>query len=288
MVGEQGARGSPPPRVTAAVGDPARLSAEVGAAYDSSAQDWADGPERMYAPLAAALVGAAAAGAVASGTLAGGLVLDIGAGTGVAGGAARSAGARHVVSVDVALGMLRRCDPGLHPLAADAAGLPFMDRSFDLVLAAFSLSHLPDLGGALTEIRRVGLGLAASAFASDWTHPAKDAVDGALASFGYEPPAWHSWLKGAGEPVTGDPDRLAAAASSAGFADVAVRTVTVRTGLSTPAELASWRLGMAQAAPFVRALEPPARADLRTAAEAAAAGAGGGPLTVPMLVLIAR
>ncbi|HEX5188535.1 MAG TPA: class I SAM-dependent methyltransferase [Streptosporangiaceae bacterium] len=270
------------------MGDPARLSAEVRAAYDSSAQDWAEGPQRMYAPLAAALVGAAAAGAVASGTLAGGLVLDIGAGTGVAGRAASTAGARHVVSVDLALGMLRRCGPDLHPLAADAANLPFRDRSFDVVLAAFSLSHVPDLGACLAEIRRVGLGLAASAFSPDWTHPAKEAVDAALASFGYEPPAWHRWLKGAGEPVTSDPAGLAAAATAVGFTDVAVRTVTVRTGLSTPAELAAWRLGMAQAAPFVRALEPSARANLRDAAEAAAADAGGGPLTVPMLVFTAR
>ncbi len=45
---------------------------------------------------------------------------------------------------------------------------------------------------------------------------------------------------------------------------------------------------MAQAAPFVRGLESRARADLRRAAEQAAASAGAGELTIPMLVLTAR
>ena len=44
----------------------------------------------------------------------------------------------------------------LHPVAADAAALPFRDGSFDLVVAAFSLSHLGILPAGLGEARRVG------------------------------------------------------------------------------------------------------------------------------------
>jgi ubiquinone/menaquinone biosynthesis C-methylase UbiE len=269
--------------VNSTEGDAARLRAEVGAAYDSSAQDWADGPVRMYGPLATALAGAAVR--VAPSMRA---VLDIGSGTGVAGRAALAAGAHRVVSVDLALGMLRHCGAELYPLAADAAHLPFRDGCFDLVLAAFSLSHLPDLAAGLTEIRRIGLSLGASAFSPDWTHPAKDAVDQTLVSFGYQPPAWHTWLKIHGESCAGDPALLAAQAYAAGFTDVDVRTISVVTGLAAPAELVSWRLGMAQAAPFVRALEPSARADLRRTAEQAVAAADSEELTIPMLVLTAR
>ena len=57
------------------------------AAYDAAAADWAVGPERVYTPLARALIGAAPV------PVAGGLVLDLGAGTGVAGRAALAAGA---------------------------------------------------------------------------------------------------------------------------------------------------------------------------------------------------
>jgi len=60
----------------------------------------------------------------------------------------------------------------------------------------------------------------------------------------------------------------------------------VDTGRSSPAELASWRLGMAHVAPFVGALTAPRRAELRRAAEAAVTGAG--PLVVDMLILTAR
>ena len=283
MVGEQGGRGGgATPLTNAADGEHARLSAQVRAAYDSSAQDWADGPVLMYAPLAKALVRVASAG-----PLDGQSVLDIAAGTGVAGRAALAAGAKRVVSVDLAHGMLRRCGSELHPLAADAACLPFRDGSFDLVLAAFSLSHLPDLRAGLTEIRRTGRALAASAFSPDWTHPAKEAVDATLAACGYRPPDWHDWLKTCGESAAGNPERLAARATEAGFTGVAVQTVVVETGIRAPAEFVSWRLGMAQAAPFVRALDQPAQAELRRAAERAVDAAGGGPLTIPMLVLTA-
>ena len=214
------------------------------------------------------------------------LVLDLGAGTGVAGQAALAAGARQVVAVDLSEGMLRRGGGGGRLVAADAVALPFRDGSFDLVLAAFCLNHLSSLAAGLTEARRVGAAIAASMFAPGWTHPAKDAVDDAVRSFGYRPPAWHTAL--APGSRASDPKALARCAAAAGFTSVQVRTTAVPTGLATPAELVSWRLGMAHVAPFVRSLDEPGRAALRRAAEQAVAGvAGAGPLVVSIVVLTA-
>ena len=67
-------------------GPAAELTAGLRAGYDAAAQEWADGPGPMYAPLARALVAAAPM------PLAGRRVLDLGAGSGVAGQAALAAG----------------------------------------------------------------------------------------------------------------------------------------------------------------------------------------------------
>jgi ubiquinone/menaquinone biosynthesis C-methylase UbiE len=259
---------------------PAGLAPEVRAAYDAAAADWAGGPEQVYIPLARALVGAAPL------PVAGGRILDLGAGTGVAGRAALAAGADRVVAADLATFMLRRAGQAQHPVAADAAALPFRDQAFDLVVAAFCLNHLSRPGAALREARRVGRGLAASTFAPGWTHPAKLAVDEALRPFGFQPPAWYLSLQREAGPAAQDPARLAAQAAAAGFTDVRVRTMTVPTGLSAPAQLASWRLGMAQVAPFLQSLAAGPRAAARRAAERAVAGTG--PLVVSMLVLTGR
>jgi SAM-dependent methyltransferase len=234
----------------------------------------------MYDRLAAALIAAAPV------PLAGRRVLDLGAGTGAAGRAALAAGAAQVVAADLAVGMLRAAGAALHPVAADAAALPFRAGSFDLVAAAFCLNHLPDPAAALAEARRVGAALAASTFAPGWTHPAKDAVDAALRPFGYREPAWHAC-------VSLDADRLAGRAEAAGFSRVRVRTVTVPAGLVTPAELAAWRLGLAQFAPFLRSLDAPVRTAARRAAERAVAQAAGraaagpAPLVVSMALVTA-
>ena len=253
------------------------LSGEVRAAYDAAAADWAGGPEQVYAPLARALVAAAPL------PLAGGRVLDLGAGTGVAGQAALAAGADRVVAADLAVAMLRRGAPAQHPVVADATALPFRDQAFDLVVAAICLNQMSGAGAAQREARRVGRGLAASTFAPGWTHPAKLAVDEALRPFGFQPPAWYLSLQRETGPAAQDQARLAALAADAGFTDVQVHTVTVPTGLSNPAELASWRLGMAQVAPFLQSLDAGQRATARRAAEQAVAGTG--PLAVSMLVL---
>jgi ubiquinone/menaquinone biosynthesis C-methylase UbiE len=293
MVGEQGGRGRAAARLTTGSLTTGSLTTGVRAAYDAAADDWAAGPEQMYGPLATALVETAAAvgladTAAAAGPLAGCVVLDLGAGTGVAGRAALAAGARRVVSADLAAGMLAHCGAALHPVAADAAALPFLAGAFDVVLAAFSLSHLPSIAAGLAEIRRVGRLAAASSFAPGWTHPAKMAVDEALRAFGYLPPAWYAALKNESEPQSADQALMAGLAAAAGFTDVRFRTAAVPTGIRTAAQLASWRLGMAHVAPFVRALDPDRRAGLRLAAERAVADAGCEPLTVPIVVLIAR
>jgi len=263
-------------------GGSAELTAEIRAGYDAAAGEWAEGltgPGSMYAPLARSLVAAAPV------SLAGRLVLDLGAGTGVAGQAALAAGARRVVAADLSEGMLRRVRGGT-PVAADAVALPFRDGAFDLVLAAFCLNHLGRVEDGLAEARRVGAAIAASAFAPGWTHPAKDVVDNTARSFGYRPPDWYAVLKpGSGG---GDPEVLAESTAAAGFTRVQARTVCVPTGLATPAELVAWRLGMAHYAPFLASLGPSGRAAARQAAErAVAAAVGTSPLVVEMVVLTA-
>jgi len=282
MVGDARRPRSGPAELTApdpAGADPAgaELAAELRAGYDAAAAGWAGGPGPVYAALAGALVAAAPV------PLAEALVLDLGAGPGVAGRAALAAGARQVVGADLSEAMLRTGHGGGHPVAADAVALPFRDHSFDLVLAAFCLNHLDSLAAGLAEARRVGAALAASMFAPGWTHPAKDAVDDALRPFGYRPPAWHTVLSPGSR--ASDPDALAESAAVAGFARVRARVTAVPTGLAAPAELAAWRLGMAHFAPFLRSLDPPTRAAVRRAAEQAVADTG--PLTVSMVILTA-
>jgi len=281
VVGGTGGPGGPPTEVNTAEVN----TADLRAAYDTGARLWAEGPEPVYASLARALL--APALLVPAGTgLAGGRVLDLGAGTGVAGRAALAAGARSVVCADSAPGMLRRCEARLHPVAADVTALPFRDRSFDLALAAFCLGHLDRPVAGLREARRVAASLAASSFAAGWNHPAKAAVDQVLSAFGYQPPPWYVTFKRETEPWASNPAVLGRDTAAAGYTDIRLQTVTVDTGLSSPAALASWRLGMAHVAPFVDSLPAARQAELWPAAQAAVTGTG--PLVVDMLVLTAR
>lgn len=132
-----------------------------------------------------------------------------------------------------------------------------------------------------------GVAIAASSFAPGWTDPAKDAVDAALRPFGYLPPAWYLRFKQETEPAAGDPEVLAAQLAAAGFGEVRIRAVTVKTGVSAPAERAAWRLGMAHVAPFISSLPAGDATAARQAAERAVAASAAGPLTVSLLVTTA-
>jgi hypothetical protein len=116
--------------------------------------------------------------------------------------------------------------------------------------------------------------------------PAQASPGAVLASYGYRPPAWYSVFKRETEPRAGDAAVLTARARAAGFADVRVRTIVVPTGVSAADQLASWRLGMAHVAPFLKSLDVDDQARVRR--DAASALTGCAPLTVPMVVLTAR
>jgi demethylmenaquinone methyltransferase/2-methoxy-6-polyprenyl-1,4-benzoquinol methylase len=84
-------------------------------------------------------------------------VLDLGAGTGVSTEALAGTGA-YAVGADISLGMLaagRRARPGVPLLAGDALALPFADRAFDAVTAAFALRNVVDPAAAMRELHRV-------------------------------------------------------------------------------------------------------------------------------------
>lgn len=81
-----------------------------------------------------------------------GAILDVGTGTGaVAAWVAETDPPCRVVGVDASVEMLRLArQRGSHPLvAARLPHLPFRRGSFDVILAGFVISHIPDYAGAL-------------------------------------------------------------------------------------------------------------------------------------------
>jgi SAM-dependent methyltransferase len=262
----------------------ADLAASMAAAYGASAAVWADGPARAYDRLAEVLVEASPV------VLDGALVLDLGAGTGAASRAAQARGAC-AVALDLAVDMLRYRRHDRPPaVAGDAATLPFRARTFDAVVAGFSISHLPDPVRAFGEAARItrdrGVVLA-SVFSARYAHPAKAQVEEVAACFGYRRPTWYDRWKREVEPLTAEPEGLAAAARQAGLGDITVIERRVPLDLDTAADQVAWRLGMASMAGFVASLPPARRAEL-VAAACEAVGQPPEPCTPLVLILSSR
>ena len=210
---------------------------------------WRDGPERVYAPMAEAIIARLPC-------LVGLSALDLGAGTGAAGVAMARAGAR-VTAVDIAFGMLA-FDAEQRPpcVVGDARALPFFDCSFDVVLAAFSLNHLVDTTRGLTEARRVtrpGGYTIVAAYASEDDHPVKAAVATAMIELGWAPSPALTALRRRAMPRLATVELAAAELAAARLVgSVELRRVAIPELL--PTDMIAWRTGMADFAPFVTGL----------------------------------
>lgn len=241
-------------------------------AYSAGADAWARGPMRVYGKLAELLV------SYAPTSLVGQRVLDLGAGTGAASRALRTS---DVVAVDHALGMLgaerHERPPGA---VADALALPFVDASFDAVVAAFCLNHLDDPSAGVREAGRVAPVLLASTYAADDTHPVKGAVDAALTEAGWVAPDWYAAAK----------DAMAAWGTVADATDAVVRgrlepSVVEKVAVPFPEltafDLVRWRLGMAHCAVFAATHDVTSRA-------LELLGDDAGPLLRSVIFIVAR
>jgi SAM-dependent methyltransferase len=88
-------------------------------------------------------------------------VLDVACGPGTAAREARALGARSVVGVDYATGMVQVAqaaadgDAGLRYVAANALALPFRPGWFDVVVSSFGLIFAPEPSAAVCEAARV-------------------------------------------------------------------------------------------------------------------------------------
>jgi ubiquinone/menaquinone biosynthesis C-methylase UbiE len=261
------------------------LERDTRTAYDEAATAWASGPELVYGRLAAVLLDHCPE------ALDGATVLDVGAGTGVLGDAARRRGAA-CIDADVAVHMLVRAGSDRRRgVGADGRALPFRDGTFDVVAGNCSLSHVVDPDRMLADAVRVarddGVILFSSFANATTSHDAWEVVETVLRDQGYQRPAWYEHLKAASEPQVGTGAALADLARAARVRAAQVTRVRVDTGLDDPAALADWRLGMAQHAAFLATLPAARRARIRATA-IDRIGSDPAPLGVDLLILTGR
>jgi SAM-dependent methyltransferase len=145
--------------------------------------------------------------------------------------------------------------------AGDAVALPFRNDAFDVVLAPFSLNHLPDPARGMREAARVADRLLASAYATDDDHPAKLAVETALTEFGWRRPAWYGEVKAAMDAL-GTIETAREAVVRGGLCPTRIEREAVVFDELGPVDMVAWRSGMAPSAAFVAALSVSKREEL--------------------------
>ena len=256
------------------------MAAVSDARYDELASGWDTNAAAVYGPLGRLLLDSSPV------PLAGRLVADVGTGTGAAADVAVAAGA-HVIGLDRSVGMLTHRRAGRpSAVCADVVALPLAGGCVDVVIAAFLLNHLPP-GPALAEIRRV-LRPGGAVLASTWAagnDPVKAVATEVVRAWGWAEPAWYHAMKTEVEPVSGNPNVLAAQASAVGLTDIRAETIAVDLGVRDARDVVAYRLALPQYASFLAGLPPAECRDLAARAEAAVA-----PLVAswrPAVVLLA-
>ena len=218
-----------------------------GRATSTPRPAWADDAELVYGPMADALLARAP-------DLAGQLVLDVGAGTGAVSQRLVAAGAQ-ALAVDASWPMLAHQAASRPPaVVGDISRLPLVDDAVDGAAAAFVLNHLADPVAALVELRRVvrpGGFIVASVFSTADPPAAKAAIDGVLASAGWEPPEWYRFLKSV-DGQLGSAAPMRAAAQAADLDDIDVADGPVPTGVTDPRDIVRYRLSQPQRAALPR------------------------------------
>ncbi len=142
--------------------------------------DQADAYRTHWAPVLRALGTELLEGSSLGGARA---ILDIGTGVGTLLPEIRiRAPEALVVGADIAERMLRLAPSAFPRVVANAAALPFADGSFDALVMAFMLFHVPDPARAVTEARRV-------------LRPAGSAATATWRSDEEESPAQRTWTK---------------------------------------------------------------------------------------------
>jgi SAM-dependent methyltransferase len=173
-------------------------------------------------------------------------------------------------------------------VVADVRALPFSDGAVDLLTASFVLNHLDAPAAGIRELARVvrpGGRLLATTFEGEAPHPAKPVIEAVAARHGHVVPDWYDAVKHGAMTLLSTVALFEAAARDAGLTEARVDRVEVSLDLS-PEELVSWRLGMAQLAPFVAGLEPEARAAVVAEAEREVAHVAD-PVRMAVLLLVA-
>lgn len=171
---------------------------------------------------------------------------------------------------------------------ADAQELPFADGSFDLVVAQFGVMFFPDRVRSYREACRVlkkgGLFLF-NVWDSLEANPASAAAAAAIADlFPGDPPSFLSRVPFGYH----DPIRIEKDLHAAGFDEVVIETVAMRSRAADPADAA---IGLAMGSPLRAEIEARDPSRLQEAADAAAAavralGGEDGTLDAPMSALV--
>jgi SAM-dependent methyltransferase len=231
--------------------------------YDGAGPGWARGASLVYEPIAAELV------SLAPRPLTSHVVLDAGAGTGVATAPLVRQGAIPI-AVDYSHHMLAVDAANRPPSAvADILAMPLATAAVDDAVAAFVLNHLTDPTGALAELQRVvrpGGSILACVYGTASRSAVRDRIDEVAGGAGWEAPNWYRELKASSAPLLGTAAAMEAAAHQTGLANVCVDERAVDVGVTEPEQLVDYRLGQAHFAGWLEAIGPTADAEVRAAA----------------------